>query len=346
MKIAFTICSNNYLSYAKTLGDSLIKENPDYKFVIGLCDKLNPEIDYSFFEPHTILEAEKLGIEDFDKMILDYTIVELNTSIKPFFFKYLFNYFSDADLIIYFDPDIYLFDNLKILEDELENYFALLTPHINSPMPDDNKNPSENTFLNYGLYNLGFLALKKSMIADKILDWWSQKLKFGCMHNLSQGYFVDQLPMNLLPLFYEGIGISKNLGFNMAYWNFHERKFTTGDYLEEKYIINDKWPLVFFHFSNFNPLQPDIIAQYQNRYNINSNPYYKQLFANYSKSLLKNKYEEFKKIECEFVKQRENHLQKVFEEKRKQESLKKKIIRQIRIAIENIFNVNITKKQI
>jgi hypothetical protein len=47
-EIIFTLCSNNYLAQAKTLGDSVKKFNPDVLFVIGLVDKLHPEIDYSF----------------------------------------------------------------------------------------------------------------------------------------------------------------------------------------------------------------------------------------------------------------------------------------------------------
>lgn len=35
-KLAFTICSANYLAQAIALGDSLLQHNPGYTFVIGL----------------------------------------------------------------------------------------------------------------------------------------------------------------------------------------------------------------------------------------------------------------------------------------------------------------------
>ncbi len=47
MTIAFTICSNNYLAHAKTVGDSYLKYHPNNKFIIGLVDKLQDEYDYS-----------------------------------------------------------------------------------------------------------------------------------------------------------------------------------------------------------------------------------------------------------------------------------------------------------
>jgi len=41
-KIIFTLCSNNYLAQARTLGDSVLKYS-DSKFVIGLVDQNTKE---------------------------------------------------------------------------------------------------------------------------------------------------------------------------------------------------------------------------------------------------------------------------------------------------------------
>ena len=45
--IIFTLCSNNYLANAKTLGDSILNHRPNTMFVIGLVDERNCEIDYN-----------------------------------------------------------------------------------------------------------------------------------------------------------------------------------------------------------------------------------------------------------------------------------------------------------
>ena len=85
MKIAFTICSNNYLAQAKILCDSLLENNPNYKVVIGLCDELSDSIDYSFFNNIEIINVSKIDIFCFEEIIKKYNIIELNTSIKPSF---------------------------------------------------------------------------------------------------------------------------------------------------------------------------------------------------------------------------------------------------------------------
>ena len=82
LNIIFTLCSNNYLAQAKTLGDSLLKYNPGYKFIIGLVDELSKEVDYNFFKPYTIIPAAQIGIPDFDSLWKKYSIVEFNTCAK------------------------------------------------------------------------------------------------------------------------------------------------------------------------------------------------------------------------------------------------------------------------
>ena len=88
MKIVFTICFNNYLSYAKVLGKSLKKYDAALKYFIFLCDKKNQNIDY------TLLADEVITAGEIEPNIIDlaskYNIIEFNTCIKPRIFEYLF----------------------------------------------------------------------------------------------------------------------------------------------------------------------------------------------------------------------------------------------------------------
>lgn len=153
----FTICSNNYLAQAIVLGNSVKENNPNDNFSIFLCDKKSSKINYEEL-PHEVIELEIVE-PNIVELAKKYNIIELNTAVKPTVFKYLFK--NGVEKAIYLDPDIFVFQPLDILNDELENYSILLTPHIFKPIPLDGKTPSESTFLNYGIYNLGFLALKK-----------------------------------------------------------------------------------------------------------------------------------------------------------------------------------------
>lgn len=342
MKIVFTICSNNYLSQAKTLGDSLIKYNPDYKFIIGLCDKKSESIDYSFFEPHEIIEVEKLNIANFDWMIYNYYIIELNTAIKPFFFQYFIQQYKDLEVIMYFDPDIKVFDSLLSIESELKNKTALLTPHTLSPVPLDGEIPNETHFLNYGIYNLGFLAIRPTPEANKMLEWWAERLAVQSFDRVKDGLFVDQLPMNFAPIFFKDVQVSQTPGYNYAYWNFHERKISLKD---DKYYINKEFPLIFFHYSSFKPVQPLKISLHQTRFSLEADSILQKLFSEYADNLIVNKYFELKEIPCfysvlrndylekERLKQEEEHLRQEEENRRQRRfsyRLKNRLIRLIK----------------
>jgi hypothetical protein len=310
MKIAFTICSNNYLAQAKILGDSLLEKSPDYKFIIGLCDELSDDIDYSFFGNIEIIPVSQIKIYCFDEIIKKYDVIELNTSIKPSFFKYFICKYTNLETIIYFDPDIQIFNNLLLLEKYLKSDDVLLTPHILKPISIDDLQPSENSFLNYGIYNLGFIALNpKSQNAINLLDWWEEKtLKIG-FSKVSEGLFVDQLWINLAPIFFKKVKVLHEYGFNVAPWNLHERNSIHK--VDNEYIMEDNSKLVFYHFSSYNYTKPELFSKYYDRYN--SVILVKEVFELYNQyhnKLIQNKIAFFSKTKCFYIAVEETAIKK------------------------------------
>src|SRR5688572_17830907 len=119
MKIGlFTIGSKNYLSYVRTLFDSVARAHPEYQLFLCLADRADGYFDPAA-EPYTIVEAERIGISDFCDFALRYDIMELNTAIKPFMFRWMFDS-TNLDAIIYLDPDIHVYSRLDHLETVLD----------------------------------------------------------------------------------------------------------------------------------------------------------------------------------------------------------------------------------
>jgi len=295
MNVAFTLCSINYLAQAKTLFDTLQKSNPSWKFILGLVDKNVNNVDLSFMGCE-IIEVEQIPIDGFDNMVKSYSIVEFVTAVKPFYFTYLFENRNDVDKIIYFDPDIVVLGPLTDLENKLDEYDIILTPHFTTPIKDSLQLTEKHIF-STGVFNLGFLAVKRSANTSAMLKWWEDKLRTQCILDLTRGYFVDQLWMNLAPAYFDKVLIDKYPGYNMAHWNLHERTLTE---TPEGYFVNNV-PLIFFHFSHYHPGRPQQIATFQTRYSFDSRPDIKSLFQFYTDSLIKNKYFEFKKVPCYYM---------------------------------------------
>jgi hypothetical protein len=62
---------------------------------------------------------------------------------------------------------------------------------------------------------------------------------------------------------------------------------------QKQYYINDKYPLVFYHFSGFNPLVPEILSKYQNRFTFEERSDITWLFKDYSAQLFLNRYKTY-----------------------------------------------------
>ena len=293
MTLVFTICSNNYLAQANLLGKSLLKFNPNYKFIIGLVDKKNADIPYDTI-PFEIIEVEKIGVEAFNEMFKRYGISELNTAVKPYFFRYFFDAYTSYENFIYLDPDILVYNNFEELEKQLASFEIILTPHFTTPINDD-FHPTENAILNAGLYNLGFLALKRGFNSNKLINWWARQLETKAYVDFEKGMFTDQIWLNFAPLYFEKVLIFNHPGYNMAYWNLHERFLNQ----QNEVIKNEKnYPLVFYHFSGFKTANPELISSYQNRYNFSQRQDIRPIFENYILQLSNNKHAVFSKFKC------------------------------------------------
>jgi len=297
MKLAFTLCSANYLPLAKTLGLSLLEHNPDYRFVIGLVDRWEDATGYFAGTRIEILQVEDIKIPKFESMVNTYSLVELITSVKPFYFDHFLNREPGIELVAYFDPDILILLPLTELEQTLSHHDIVLTPHLTQPI-NDNLMPTEKHIFETGVFNLGFLALANRPEAQKLIHWWSRKLETECLLDLSRGYFVDQLWMNIAPCLFDRVWIEKRPGYNAAHWNLHERRLS-GE--SGKCWINGL-PLIFFHFSHFDPLKPGQIAKCHSRFDLASRPDLVGLFESYRKSLLDAGYEKFRENRCFYAK--------------------------------------------
>jgi hypothetical protein len=251
----FTLCSANYLAHAKTLGDSLRERNPNFHFVIGLVDRMPKELSQSYCEPFEVIPVEELGLPQFADMRQKYNIVELNTAVKPFYMAFLFERDPSLEAIIYLDPDILVCGSFAALLGKLKNSSIVLTPHICTCDGSATNIYYEKLMLSNGVYNLGFIATSRSEETNAFLKWWQIRLQDHCFYRPGvAGSFFDQLWMGLAPLYFRGVYVETDPGYNMCYWNHFERHLSLHN---GRYVVNDHHDLVFFHFSGYRPENPD-----------------------------------------------------------------------------------------
>lgn len=256
--IAFTIVAKNYIGLAQVLQHSLAAYNAEVEFFIFVADEVSDREKADL--PANILIAKNyIAIDEelWYNMAFQYNLVEFCTAIKPFCFQYLLNN-DNAEKIIYLDPDIFIFNSLASVFDKLDVHSIILTPHILQMQAQHSGVLPDYLFLVNGIFNLGFLAVKKSDATQKMLTWWAKRLINQCFFDNEKGMATDQKWMNFLPAFFtsDQLHISRDLGLNMAPWNFFERKIIERNnqfYVAMRSGTDEaETPLTFIHFSGFN----------------------------------------------------------------------------------------------
>lgn len=247
----FSICSVNYLHKALALAESVFNIDR-IKINIYIADKkIDIKINYDFVN---VSWVEDLNIPDLTQLAFIYDVTEFNTCIKPYIALQLL---KTKKKVIFLDPDIYVYSSLKCIHDYLNKYPILLTPHYTTPINEIEENYDLN-MMRFGSFNLGFFAVSNEDEALKFLDWWSVRCFDLCFFETQFGLSTDQKWVSIAPCFFPNLHVLFELGFNMAFWNMHERILVKTN---ESYLVNNKWPLVFFHFSSFDVSNPTYVSK-------------------------------------------------------------------------------------
>lgn len=260
MNCTFTICAKNYIGLAQVLEKSLRKYDPDIVFLIFVADEYHSSIDEIIF-PENVFFCKDILFDLIEKnvwenMSFKYNLTEFCTSLKPFCFDFLFNS-KQYDKVIFLDPDIYFYASIQSIFNILDSYKIILTPHIVNIDLNYSGERSELGLLSTGIFNLGFLALRKSDETDLLLAWWSNKLVDYCFIDPMDSIFTDQKWIDFLPSFFDSnvLFIQRELGYNFAPWNFFERQIINrGDnfFVKSRNLETTKEEeLVFVHYSGF-----------------------------------------------------------------------------------------------
>jgi hypothetical protein len=282
-----TVSSKARLAHVNVLAESLATHHPGAPLYCLVVDSVEDFLDQLSLKKNIVLIKASIlkNVPNFTELFFKYNVFEATTALKPYVCDHLFKTYNMKKLV-YLDSDIYVTAKMDEFNNLLEEFSIILTPHITKELPCDGLRPDEITFLKAGAFNTGSIGMAHTQETLNFLSWWKNRLWSLGISNAEEGMFMDQKWMDLVPSLFDKVYILRNPGYNVAYWNLHERKFS---FLEGKILVNNEL-LKFFHFSGFDPGDSDVISINQNRHKLVQFPEVRTLFELYKKLLIEHGY--------------------------------------------------------
>jgi hypothetical protein len=277
----FTIATRSYLPFVRVLMQSLRRHHPAQHLFVLLVDGEGTECEG---DPWVTVPAAALDLPQFQDMCVRYDVTELSTALKPWFMCWLFDR-TDVQELTYLDPDIQVHQPLAAAFELLRSGASIvLTPHALHAL-DDGGEPDDHTILKSGAFNLGFVAVRRAPDSMAFVRWWAERLKTGSLVQFQDNLFTDQRWCDLAPALVPGLAILRDCTFNVAYWNLPHRRVERTS--EGTWLVNGS-PLTFFHFSGFDPEDPDKLSRYQNRKLLEGGSALGMLLSDYADQVLRS----------------------------------------------------------
>ena len=255
----YTSITNNYIPKVRILAKTLKQHNPDWKLHVVLSEPLHPSIEPGEEPFDSIVSVDDLGLENTKGWIFRHRVTEICTAVKGYAALYLIEK-HDLDSIIYFDPDIAVFNDLTPLEELLKKHPILLAPHQSKPetTPQAIKD-NEVGSLRWGVFNLGFMAARADGQGLEFLRWWAERLNEYCFDDIPYGLFTDQRWCDLAPVFFDKLHILRDPEYDVATWNLTQRDLSMSS---DGTLLVDGRPLRFYHYSGYDSQAGITVVQY------------------------------------------------------------------------------------
>lgn len=276
--ILATVATRSHLAYVRVLARSLRERHPDWRCVALVVDE--PEAgrasEPGLFEAVSI---GSLGIADFRAFCFQYDAFELCNALKPYLIRHLLRSHPGFP-VLYADSDIAAFSSLEPLAALLGVHDVVITPHTTVEYPDDGFAPALRDQMLAGHFNAGVVGVGAGPGGLAFADWWAEKLRHDALAEPSDGLFVDQKFLDVVPCLFPGAHVLRDDGVNVAHFNLHSRRLTRRDGC---WWVNEV-PLVLFHFTMVRPHHGDF-RPFVTRPLLAAQPVLRELFLDYGRRL-------------------------------------------------------------
>jgi hypothetical protein len=250
MTTVFAIATRNRLFQARTLFQSVAHFEPTVGKVLFLVDPVDGEALQ--LDGVTIVPAAAAVCAGFTAMAFEHTGPALCCALKPFCARYVLMQLEQT-AAVYLDTDTLVLSGIAELVNPPPDASILLTPHLLQPINGPAVPRDEIDIIESGIFNAGVIGFRRSDSCTAILEWWASRMRWR--RNVREQFAYDQHWLDLANNLFEGVRSLRDPGYNVGYWNLHERPL--GRDKSDNLIVGGGARLRIFHFSFFDSNSPE-----------------------------------------------------------------------------------------
>ncbi|WP_312097723.1 cell envelope integrity protein TolA, partial [Niallia sp.] len=232
------IAGKEYCIKIMAVYQSLVKNSDNFNLWVCCTDA----ITHKFLNEKNLKNMHLIKVEEIENDQLravkqERKINEYCWTLKSFLIDYILEN-NDIEQVLYCDGDIYFFSNPESIFSEWGSASIYLTPQRDLEWVEQK----------FGKYQAGIIGFRKDKTGLSAVQWWKDRCLEWCGAVENNGRFGDQKYLDQLPIMYDNVRISTNLGVNAAPWNIIYNNDFKISMQEDKVFVNND-PLVAYHFS-------------------------------------------------------------------------------------------------
>jgi len=239
-RVYCTCFDRNYLSRGLALYRSLQRHAPASRLWVLCLDQASHALLLEQALPNLV----PVALAEFEAADPELAATRSNRSLIEYYFTctpawllYVMKHDASAEWVTYLDGDLFFFDSPEAIFDELADAAFAIIPHRYTA--------AIQHLRRYGVYNVGWVGARNEPDGLAAVKWWRERCIEWCYDHVDGERFADQRYLEGLAARFPRVKAIANLGANLAPWNIGNYRVA---FREDKVLIDQAYPLIFFHF--------------------------------------------------------------------------------------------------
>lgn len=209
-----TIASSWYVVHAVAQHEALrrLEQQPFMQHVLCMDAACREVLEALHYDSMTLTSIDAFETDAMQACRQERSVAEYCWTVKAPFLRAVLQHAPGVPWLVYLDADLYPFQDLGPVWQQLERAHIVLTPHHFSP-------GLEGLDGHAGRFNAGMVCARNTASTDAALAWWTERNLEWCFNRHENGKLGDQRYLVDFPRLFHGVEECADRGVNVAPWN-------------------------------------------------------------------------------------------------------------------------------